>query len=194
MNPSVKDLVVAINKVVAPVVYLFANDKNIVLAAKEAAALSQRNVVVVATRTIAEGIAALFALINRPDDAGVGGDEILAEASGVLCGSIFRAGRDASIGGVSVKRNQLIGALDAHDGAPERLVEGKDEAALAIALVRAADAHDATLVTVYYGGARKLKEAESLSESLRAAYPNTTVETYYGGQPSSDYVISIERS
>jgi DAK2 domain fusion protein YloV len=193
MNPSVKDLLVAVNKVLAPVVYLLPNDKNIILAAKEIDALTERRVAVVPTKTVADGIAALFALVNHPDDPKVEPDTLLGESSVVASGSIFSAGRDAEIGGVNVKRGQLVGAIEARNGAPERLVEGQNAAGIAIALVRDAGASDASLITLYYGGARKLKEAEEVAEALRQTYPSAAVEAYYGGQPSSDYVVSVER-
>lgn len=193
MNPSVKDLLVAVDKVLAPVVYLLPNDKNVVLAAKEVDRLTDRKVVVVPTRTVADGIAALFALLNRPEDKDVSADEILGESQVVASGAIFAAGRDAALGGVAVRKSQLIGALDGRNGTPEKLVAGADPAAIAIAMIKAADAAGASLTTIYYGGARKLKDAEDLAESLQSAYPSMQIETYYGGQPTSDFVISIER-
>jgi DAK2 domain fusion protein YloV len=193
MNPSVKDLLVAVNKVLAPVVYLFPNDKNIVLAANEVGGLTDRRVVVVPTRTVADGISTLFALLNKPPDADVIPEELAAESTVTASGSIFAAGRDAEIGGVAVKRLQLVGSLDARNGSPERLVKGADAAAIAVALVRESASADAQLTTLYYGTSRKLKEAEALADAVRAAYPTMSVEVYYGGQASSDYVVSIER-
>jgi dihydroxyacetone kinase-like predicted kinase len=193
MNPSVKDLLVAVNKVLAPVVYLMPNDKNIMLAAKEVDALTDKRVVVVPARTVADGVAALFALVNRPDDPNVTADEVLAESLVVGSGSIFRAGRDAEIGGVAVERNQLVGALEARNGSAERLVEGADATAIALAMVRAATDADPSLITLYYGHARRRNEAEGLAAALKARFPTASVEAYYGGQPTSDYVVSIER-
>jgi dihydroxyacetone kinase-like predicted kinase len=193
MNPSVKDLLVAVNKVLAPVVYLMPNDKNIMLAAKEVDALTDKRVVVVPTRTVADGVAALFAMVNRPDDPNVTADDVLAESLVVGSGSIFRAGRDAEIGGVAVERNQLVGALEARDGSTERLVEGADATAIALAMVRAATEADPSLITLYYGHARRRNEAEGLAAALKARFPTASVEAYYGGQPTSDYVVSIER-
>lgn len=193
MNPSVKDLLVAVDKVLAPVVYLMPNDKNIMLAAKEVDALTDKRVVVVPTRTVADGVAALFAMVNRPDDPNIEADDLLAESLVVGSGSIFRAGRDAEIGGVSVERNQLVGALEARDGSAERLVEGADATAIALAMVRAATDADPSLITLYYGHARRRNEAEGLAAALKAGFPTASVEAYYGGQPTSDYVVSIER-
>jgi DAK2 domain fusion protein YloV len=193
MNPSVKDLLVAVDKVLAPVVYLLPNDKNVVLAAKEVDKLTERKVVVVPTRTVIDGVAALFALLNRADDASVPADEVLAESAVVASGSIFAAGRDAELGGVAVRKSQLVGALDSRNGNPDMLVAGSDAAAIAVALVHAAKAAEGSLATIYYGSGRKLKDAEDVASALKSAYPSMTVETYYGGQPTSDFVISVER-
>ena len=193
MNPSVKDLLVAVNKVLAPVVYLMPNDKNIILSANEVGALTDKRVIVVPTRTVADGIAALFAMLNRPDDPTVVPESMLAESPVVGSGSIFRAGRDAKIGGVAAKRNELVGALEARDGTGERLVEGADAPAIALAMVRDAAGSSPSLVTLYYGHARKRAEAEAMVDALKAAFPSAGVEAYYGGQSTSDYVISIER-
>lgn len=86
-----------------------------------------------------------------------------------------------------------MGALDARNGKPERIVKGTDPAAIVTAMLRQAQAEDASLITVYYGSVRKLKDAEAFAQALQAAYPKTAVEVYYGGQAASDYVISIER-
>ena len=193
MNPSVKDLLVAVNKVLAPVVYLLPNDKNIMAAATEVQALTEKRVVLVPARTIADGIAAMFGLLAKPDDPNMDPAQTLAGSALAGSGSIFRASRDAKIGGVAVKRNELVGAIEAHNGQSERLVEGADASAIAVAMVRETAGADATLVTLYYGHARRRKEAESVVERIRAAYPSATVEAYYGGQSNSDYVIAVER-
>ena len=193
MNPSVKDLVVAVDKVLAPVVYLLPNDKNVILAANQVGELTDRKVVVVPTRTVADGVAALFALVNRSEDATPAPDEIAAESQVVASGTIFQAGRDAELGGVAVKRSQLVGALDARDGKPDTLVAGADAGSIAVAMIASAAAGGASLATIYYGAWRKLRDAEEVAAVIVRAYPSMTVETYYGGQPTSDFVISIER-
>jgi uncharacterized protein len=193
MNPSVKDLLVAVNSVLAPTVYLFPNDANIIAAAREVQALTDRKVVVVPTQSIAEGIAALFGLLNHPDQTPSNPEQILSESSLLASGSIVRAGRDAAFCGQSVKRGELFGALDAINGKPKAIVKGKDASEIAAAMVREAHATDASLITVYYGSVRRLKDAEALAAALRAACAQSAVEVYYGGQAGSDYLISIER-
>ena len=193
MNPSVKDLLVAVDKVLAPVVYLFLNDKNIVAAANELHVLTQRRIVIVPTRGVGEGIAAMFGLLNTPSDALPTPGELLEGSTLVASGSIFHAGRSTSLFGISVAQGELMGAIDARAGVAEQLIKGPDAGSIAISLVAHAGAAAVALITVYYGGTRKLKDAEAVAEALRAAYPNTAVEVYYGGQSSSDYVISVER-
>ena len=193
MNPSVKDLLVAVNKVLAPVVYLFPNDKNVIAAAREVQPLTDRTVVVVPTRSVPEGIAALFDLLNQPPDADHSPDTLLADSTLAASGSIFRAGRDATVFGVRVGNGELMGALEGCNGAGDQIIKGADAEAIAAAMVAESGARDASLITLYYGSTRKLKEADHVAEALRQAYPNTAVEVYYGGQSSSDYVISIER-
>jgi len=193
MNPSVKDLLVAVNKVLAPVVYVFPNDKNVIAAAKELPALTDRTVVVVPTRSVPEGIAALFGLLSLPATEVQQPDSLLATSTLAASGSIFRAGRDATVCGVRVRNGELMGALDGGNGSAERVVKGDDAGVIAASMVRESGVDDASLITVYYGGARKLKEADAVAEALRGAYPKSAVEVYYGGQRSSDYVISIER-
>ncbi|HXW51097.1 MAG TPA: DAK2 domain-containing protein [Candidatus Acidoferrales bacterium] len=193
MNPSVKDLLVAVNKVLAPVIYLFPNDKNVIAAAKEVQSLTDRTVIVVPTKSISDGIAALFGLLNEPPDQPADPDKLVAATTLVASGSIVRAGRDATFAGKTVKRGELMGALDARNGRPESIVKGPDTTAIVGSMVREAGASSASLITIYYGSVRKLKDAEALAQALQAAYPKTAVEVYYGGQAASDYVISIER-
>jgi len=174
-------------------VYLFPNDKNVIAAAREVQPLTDRTVVVVPTRSVPEGIAALFDLLNQPPDADHSPDTLLADSTLAASGSIFRAGRDATVFGVRVGNGELMGALEGCNGAGDQIIKGADAEAIAAAMVAESGARDASLITLYYGSTRKLKEADHVAEALRQAYPNTAVEVYYGGQSSSDYVISIER-
>ena len=192
-NPAVKDLLAAVNGVLAPVVYLFTNDKNVILAAEEVAALTKQHVIVMPTSTVADGIAGLFTLLNQPADAIPEAQALLSQSQVIASGAIFKAGRDASVGGVAVRSGEVVGVLDARAGQPERLVNGADAAQIASALVAAVQPLGPSLVTLYYGSIRKLKDAEHVASVLRRAFPKLAVEAYYGGQPMLDYVISVER-
>ena len=196
-NPSVQELLAAVDDVSAQCVYLLPNDNNVVPAAQEVLALTQRRVVVVPTASIAEGIAALLYLANEPHETTEQGAQLRAKSTRnlIASGSIFNAGKDAALGGVAVKGGQLSGAIDARDGRPARLISGADAAGIAAAFVRAAQAGGggASLLTLYYGGRRTQRDAEELASSVSASFPELTVEAYYGGQSACDYVMSLER-
>ncbi len=192
-NPSVKELLAAVNNVLAPVVYLFVNDKNVVPAAKEVVRLAERRVIVVPTPTVADGVAALLELSNHAAGHDPSAEAVMAGARIAASGSIFSAGRDAAFNGVAVKRGELIGALDARAGQSERIIKGADAQAIAVALVGAASAEPGALITLYYGSVGKREEADGVATALRNAFPESAVELYYGGQAAADYVISIER-
>ena len=193
-NPSVGDLVDAIRRANARIVYVLPNDKNVVLAAREAARLAGQTAIVIPTRSAVEGIAALFELQDAPDDTPVDPEAIMQSIERVASGSIFIAARDATLRGVAVKQNELVGAMDARDGNGEQLIRGEDAPSIAVSIARAARVADgAVLITLYYGAGLEHQDAEAVAGALRAAFPRADVETYYGGQASSEYLISIER-
>lgn len=192
-HPSVQELLAAVNNVLAPVVYLFANDKNVVPAANEVVRLAHPRVIVVPTTSVADGLAALLELSNHPDKDEPCAGALIAAARVAASGSIFAAGRDAAFDGVAVTRGELVGALDGRAGQRERIIKGADAGAIAVALVAAAEVDPGTLITLYYGSGREPKEADRIAATVRDAYPDHAVEVYYGGQTAADYVMSIER-
>lgn len=184
-NPSVRDLLLAINKSLAATVYLFVNDQNIALAANEAVTLTEKTVHVVPTRDIVAGIAALFACRNAADQ-GPTVDEMMTAAHQVRTAQLFFAGKDAQIGDVNVAR-----------GTPAALVSGKLSSAptlvdIARLAAGAMGADSGGLVTLYYGGTQKEKDAQHLVADLATAFPNADVEYYYGGMKNAEYWISLD--
>ncbi|MDQ2816967.1 MAG: DAK2 domain-containing protein [Candidatus Eremiobacteraeota bacterium] len=205
-KPSVQDLLAAVKRVRAQTVYLLTNDRNVVLAARAAERLCDRELIVVPTESIADGIAVLMAVRNKARELpALNGtaqrqsaaqlvDSLLEARAGVAASArIFGAGRDATIGGVSVLRRQLVGELDARNGGPRRLVTGADALQIALNCIESVPADQAELVTLYYGGGVAADDAERVAAQLRRVRPGLTVEVYYGGQPAVDYVLSIER-
>jgi DAK2 domain fusion protein YloV len=182
-NPSVKELLLGINKCLAPEIFVFANDKNVVLAAQEAAKLSGRAVRVIPTPDIISGIAGLFALRSgngrAPDTAA-----ILAASAHPRSAQVFVAGKDATLGGTTVARGKPAATSAGTLYAGESL---EDAAAHAL---DAMGARDGGLITVYYGGAQKERDAQKMAEGLRAAFPAAEVEYYFGGQRNAEYWIS----
>lgn len=189
VNPSVRDIVLAINKSLSENVLLFANDKNVIPAAQEAAKLSGRKVSVLPTRDIVAGIAGLFALSAAGQD---GSDddtvvrEVLDAAERPGSAQVFFAGKDASVGGTSVARGKPAALYAGALYAGSTLSETAQEA------LSAMGARDGGLITVYYGGSQRERDAQRLAEELRSAFPNADVEYYFGGQTNPEYWVSLD--
>jgi len=186
-NPSVRELLLAVNSSLASRVYLLANDPNVALAAKEVAALAERETIVVPTRDVPGGFAALLELSSAGEDRLPEVDDLLAAAARLRTATAFFAGKDSQFGGILLKR-----------GAPAANVGGEllHAETIQLAVVQAAlvlDAAQGGLLTVYYGGAQKERDARALAETLREQFPSLEVEYYYGGQRNGEYVISLER-
>ncbi|HEY5341789.1 MAG TPA: hypothetical protein VIK27_12240, partial [Candidatus Aquilonibacter sp.] len=183
-NPSVRDLLLAINKTLSDDVYLFVNDTNAALAAREVTAITDKRVHVIPTPDIVAGIAGLFAMQTPlpvpPDDA------ILAATRRVKSAQVFFAGRDATLGGVSVAKGKPAAKVGG------TLLAGESITQLAVQAVRTMGGEHGGLVTLYYGGSQKEKDAVRLSEELVACYPSTDVEYYYGGTKDAEYWISFD--
>jgi dihydroxyacetone kinase-like predicted kinase len=181
----------AITKCLCDTVYLFVNDKNVALAAKEAARLRQEHdanaiVHVIPTADIVGGISGLFAMRSAADDALPDPAAILEAAARTRSAQIFFAGKDATVGGTTVAAGK-----PAATSAGVLYAGGTLKEAAAAAL-DAMGACDGGLITVYYGGAQKEKDAQRLSEELRATFPHADVEYYYGGQKNAEYWVSLD--
>jgi DAK2 domain fusion protein YloV len=184
-NPSVRDMLLAVNKTLGSDVYLFVNDKNVALAAKELGAMTDKHMHVMPTVDIVEGIAGLFAM-RSAGDAVPSDDAIMAAAREAHGAQLFLAGKDSTVGGVSVERGKPAATLDG------RLVAAPTLGETAIEALREMGAGEGGLVTLYYGGAQREKDAQRMSEELSAVYANTDVEYYYGGMKNAEYWISLD--
>ncbi len=187
-NPSVRELLLAVNACLSERVYLLANDPNVALAASEAAGLAERDTVVVPTRDVPSGFSALLALsagASALPDAG----RLLAAGTVVRVAEVFFAGKDSLLGGVALRRGAPAASVDG-----VLLAAASVEAAVALAVARlGAGANEGGLLTLYYGGIQKERDARALVTTLTERFPGTEVEYYYGGQQGSEYVISFER-
>lgn len=183
-NPSVRDLLLAVNKCLSDEVYLFVNDKNVALAAGEVVKLTDKNVHVIPTRDIVGGIAGLFAF--RAAQAAPSDEEILAAAGRVRSAQVFFAGKDATVAGVTVRRGKPAATYG------DRLLGGENLGDAARAALAAMGARAGGLITLYYGEAQKEKDARRLGEELQAAFPDADVEYYYGGMKNAEYWLSLD--
>ncbi len=186
MNPSVRDLMDAIDRTSSDTVYVLPNNKNIVPAAKQAAEQSSKAVHVIETVSIPQGIAALFDFNPEAEaDENVEGMEDARQE--VKSGEITRAARDATIDGVDVREGQFLALLD---GKPR--AAGDDLNPVLVDLVGHADVPPGGLVTLYWGEMLSSSDAESASQALQQAYDGLDVEVVHGGQPHYEFIVSIE--
>ena len=186
MNPSIQDLLSAVEGVAASRVIVLPNNGNIVLAANQLAGLTAKEVRLVATRSIPQGLAALTAFIgDRELDANV--VEMCRAISTVRSIEVTTADKDATIEGVSVRRGQVIGLLD------DTLVEaGDDLVAVTVATLAHADPDAAEVVTVLVGASTPDGTGDRLQAALAASHPRMDVELLDGGQPHYDFLIAVE--
>jgi DAK2 domain fusion protein YloV len=187
-NPSVRELVVGINSSLARRVYVLANDPNVALAAKEAAALCDRDVVIVPTRDVPSGLAVQLGLANVEEANLPSPEALMADAARVGVAQAFYAGKDSTFGGVALKRGAPAVTIDGKlHGAPT--LEGVVE----LAVRELSRAGGGGLATLYYGESQKERDVRALVAKLAETFAELEIEYYYGGQRSSEYVIAFER-
>ena len=186
MNPSVRDLLDAIDRTAADTVYVLPNNKNIVPAAKQAAEQSTKSVHVVQTVSIPQGIAALFDF-NAEAEADENVESMEEARQEVKTGEITRAARDASIEGVEVREGQFLGLLE---GKPR--ASGDELNPVLVELLAEVDLQPGSLVTLYWGEMLSSSDAESASQALQEVYDDLDVEVVHGGQPHYEFIVSIE--
>jgi dihydroxyacetone kinase-like predicted kinase len=185
-NPSTGELLEAVRSVDAEQVLLLTNNPNVVLAARQVAAVADRPVAVVATRNAAEGFAALLAL-DPTQTAEANAATMTAAGRAIQTLSVTEAVRDARIGRRKVKRGQTI-VLGPDDGL---IAAGDDPATATLSAVKAL-APGFELITLYYGADADLATAEALARRIGEQTPGVEVEVVHGGQPHYRYLISAE--
>ncbi len=187
MNPSTADILDAVDKVNAETIFILPNNKNIILAANQAAELmTDKNLLVIPTKTIPQGITAV---INYVPDLSVDENEetMLTEIGNVKTGQVTYAVRDTMIDDKEIKMGDYMGIGDAGI-----LTVGKDMEAITLGMVDAMCDEDSELISIYYGCDVEEDDAEVLCKKIEAAHPGCDVELQYGGQPIYYYVVSVE--
>ena len=187
MNPSTEDVLDAISKVNAETVFVFPNNKNIILAANQAAEIEEeKKVIVIPTKTIPQGISALISFDESATaEANQAGMEDAITA--VKSGQVTYAVRDTSIDGKEIKTGDYMGIDDAGIQAV-----GQDITEVVKDLIGAMADEDSELLSIYYGSDVEEEKADALVEAVQAAYPDFEVETHAGGQPIYYYILSLE--
>lgn len=187
MNPSTEDMLNAIEKVHAENIFIFPNNKNVVLAANQAAGLCEdKNIIVLATANAPQGISAMIAFdstMTLEDNK----NNMLEAVSNVKNGQVTYAVRDTSIDGKAIHEGDIMGIGD------KGLVSvGNDISDVTFDLIKDAVDEDSELISIYYGADVKKEDAEAFAARVEESFPDCDVQNYYGGQPIYYYIVSVE--
>lgn len=186
MNPSTQDLLVAVNKIPAEIVFILPNNKNIILAAEQVEPLTSKKVVVVPTVNIPQGISALSAF-----DESMEIDDNLATMQEfmdyVACGQVTFAARDTELDGMEIHLGDCLAVCGKEITGVTKTPE---EAALNVVEKLVTD--ESGVITLYYGEETTKEDAERLTEKLTENYSDLDISLCYGGQPVYYYIISVE--
>lgn len=187
MNPSTEDMLNAIEHVNAKTVFILPNNKNIIMAANQAVDLvDDKQIIVIPTKTIPQGITALVNYI--PDhSAEENKEQMMAEIENVKTGQVTYAVRDTEIDGKTIKQNDFMGIGD-----KSILSVGTDLRATTLEMVDAMVDEDSAIVSIYFGSDSDEDSANELAAAIEEKYPDVEVEVNDGGQPIYYYVISVE--
>lgn len=186
MNPSVEDIVGAVEKVNAEVVYILPNNKNIIMAAEQAKGLVENcEVVVIPTKDVPRGVVA--AMNFNPENSIEENVETMKQAISVIrSGQVTHAVRDTEMDGYNLHDGDIIGIYG------NIVAKGKNVAKVTKELVAKLMGEDNYSITLYYGASTKAEEAEALQVDLQEKYPFVDVILYNGGQQHYYYYVAVE--
>ena len=187
MNPSTEDMLNAIKKVNAKNIFILPNNKNIIMAANQAASLTEdKNIIVIPTKTIPQGITALVNYIpdSTPED---NAERMGEEIQLVKTGQVTYAVRDTVIDDKEIKQDDYMGIGD-----KGILSVGTDMEKTVLEMIGEMIDEDSAILSIYYGEEMNEDSANEIAEKVEEEYPDVEVEVHYGGQPIYYYVISVE--
>jgi uncharacterized protein len=185
-NPSTEELLQAINALTTRDIIILPNNSNVIMAAEQAKQLCDRNVQVVPTKTVPQGISALIAFNYQADiETNV---KLMTQAKAeIQTGEITLAVRSALVNGLHVEEGQVLGLLNG-----DMVSVGEEIEAVVQDLLTSMEADEYEIITIYYGQDVTEAEAEDLAAAIEAAYPDAEIEVVGGSQPHYMYIISAE--
>jgi len=186
MNPSTQEILAAFENLPTDKVIILPNNKNIIMAANQAKDVTVKNVEVVPSRNVPQGLSALLAL-NPDSDVQAVAEKMNKSLDLVKAGEITVATRSVEIDGVDVKEGQVIALLDGKLVCSAKSVEEG-----CMCLLEKAEAGEHELITLFFGEDLSLTEANRISDRVREAYPGQEIEVQDGGQPHYQFIISVE--
>jgi DAK2 domain fusion protein YloV len=186
MNPSTQELLNSFENLPTDNVIILPNNKNIIPVSKSAAELTVKNVVVIPTVSVPQGLAAMLRLAPEGEFSQVV-DDMTEAMDDVETGEITIATRSVEIDGVKVKQGEIIGLLNG-----KLISASKDLLQACLKLFEQVDFDNYELVTLFFGNNLNRQQVEVISDEIRARYPGIEIEIQDGGQPHYYFIISIE--
>ena len=186
MNPSTEDLLKGVDKVRGENIFIIPNNSNIILAAEQAQKLSDRNIIVLPTKSVPEGVASILAF-NEDTTPEQNKKHMLSAAEDVVSAQVTYAVRDTEIKGKKITTGDIIGLSD-----KDIVSCGKTVEEVTIELIDSLMNEDISMVTLYCGEDTKEEDSNAILEKLEEKYSDLDIDLVYGGQPIYYYVISLE--
>jgi len=186
MNPSAEDIAKACDKVKAKDIFVFPNNKNIILAAQQAKALSKRNLHIIESKDVPQGLSAVLAFDG--DKSAEENLEAMTDALGsVKAGAVTYAVRETSIDNLDLKKGDIIGLCQS-----SIVSKGDKVDFVTKELIDKMMNEDVSMVTLYFGNDVKEEEAQLVAEEIAKKYTDCEVDIHFGGQPLYYYIVSLE--
>ncbi|MFB6466599.1 DAK2 domain-containing protein [Cytobacillus sp. Hz8] len=186
MNPSTEDIVKAIKEVHAKKIIILPNNKNIIMAAEQAAEVSEEDVIVIPSKTVPQGLSALLAF--NPNANSFQNKEAMTEAlQHVKTGQITYAVRDTSIDGLEIAKNDYMGIADG-----KIVVKGINKVETSIELLQKLLDEDSEILTIIQGEDASTEEVDEITQYVKANYEDVEIEIHDGKQPLYAFIFSIE--
>ncbi|NLY20037.1 MAG: DAK2 domain-containing protein [Tissierellia bacterium] len=186
MNPSTEDIIHGIEKCNSDNIFILPNNSNIILAAEQAKSISDKNIFIIPTKTIPEGITALLSYSESlsPEE----NYEVMLESiQGIKSGEVTFAVRDTEFNSTVITKGDIIGITG-----KDIVAKGKDPIEVTEALIEKMYDDEMSMISLYYGEDTSVEDAEKLEEIISEKYDDLDVELIYGGQPLYYYIVSLE--
>ncbi|MDF2675700.1 MAG: hypothetical protein K0R09_3973 [Clostridiales bacterium] len=186
MNPSTQDILEAVNSINAKNIFILPNNGNIIMAAKQAKDISDKNLVVIPTKSIPQGVTAVITL--NPDLGSDENEEAMNKAiSKVKTGQVTYAVRDTMFNDVEIKEGNILGILNG------KLIKASEDLNKVVKeLIDNMMDDSSELVTIFYGNEISEEDTLEIQDYISEKYPDSDISINYGGQPLYYYIISVE--
>ena len=186
MNPSTEDILNAVNEANADNVFVLPNNKNIILAAQQAAEIASCNVIVIESKTIPQGICAMMNF--SPDADSESNAENMRDAlEDVVSGNVTHAVKDTEIDGMAIHEGDIIGVSGGH------ILSAEEEIPKAtVSLVKQIADEDSEIITLYFGEGETEENAQKIADEIEEIFPDADIIIANGGQSVYYYIVSVE--